>query len=667
MKDKILEKRIKIGVTLLIVFVAIVSTGISTFVITDKQITFGNIIEILDSSVSIQGVIDSIVDASETNQYEIILYPGIYTENIVLKDWVFISGITNSHDIILQANTGKLIIWDSTGCTHGNSSGITNLRLTSTPTNPNVEIINISAGNHVISDCYIDVYPTSTSMTLMNISGGNATVSGCNFLFKQTGNATGVNKQRCIIVREDASIDITSSSIEMYIEDYDDSAVCIGVSSSAITELHIQNCEFYATSTNLTSFNGTWQCISVGSNTTDTNIQSNYLHFICTSSSSASTGSAYCYKSHLGNGAEIHSTCNRIIIEGFPFSYFAYVNTPNRIISHFDDIVAYEEVWGTGNVTAVHAHKNGELYIERIDLIESIHGDLFPNDLTYCFIDMFMDIVIDTNGSTGGGFHVIDISLSGNSTLVNVSAIATYTGVDVIHQHIGTEAILSKAWTYNSVTGYTDVSNAFNTSGTDVTLFGSDDDYVYIGSASMFDNIIVALDTPASASIFQVNPTWEYSIGGGSWISFTPNDNTNAFTQNGLVVFGRNSLSGWSIENVNAGGAFYYIRVQRTRNNLATLPIEDTIQLESTVGGEYFWNADGNISCNNVQQTVSSGALTDTAPTTAEITGILGFGPTDVGAGWTTYILDADGTTHMYQIVSDGAAEWYYVEMPDAN
>lgn len=666
MKDKILERRIKIGVTLLFLFVVVISTGISTLVITDKQITFGNTIEILDSSISIQGVIDSIVDASETNQYEIILYPGIYTENIVLKDWVFISGITNSHDIILQANTGKLITWDSTGCNDGNSSGINNLRLTSTPTNSDVEIINISAGNHVIFDCYIDVYPTSTSMTVMNISEGNVTVSNCNFLFKQTGNATGVNNQRCIIVRGNGSIDIITLSIEMNIEDYDDSAVCIGVLSSAISEVCVQDSSFHMTSTNQTSFNGTWQCISVDSNTTNTNIQSNHIHLNCTSSAIFSTGNAYCYKSYTGTGAEIHSTCNRIIIEGFPFSYFAYVNKPNYVISHFDDVVAIEKIWGTGNVTAVYSDADGELHLNEIHLIDELHVDK-TSVLSTGIIDTIFDIVIDLGDSTGGDIHVIDVALTQNVTLANISIIGAHSGVDVIHQEVGVDAFLGKAWTYNSVVGYTDVSNAFNTSGTDVTLFGSDNDYVYIGSSSMFDNIIVTLDTVASATIFQVNPIWEYSTGGAVWQSFTPGDDTNGFQQSGFIRFGRGTLSDWATENVNAGGAFYYIRFQRTRNYLATTPIEDRIQLESTVSGDYSWNSDGNITVNNVRQTVSSGALTDGAPTTAEITGILGFGPTDVGAGWTTYILDTDGTVHMYQIVSDGTAEWYYVEMADAN
>ena len=654
MQDKILERRIKIGITLLILFVATVSTGISTLVLTDTQITFGNTIEILDSSVSIQGVIDSITDASKTNQYEIILYSGIYTENIVLKDWVHLSGITDSHDIILQANTGKLITWDSTRCTNGNSSGITNLRLSSTPTTPNVEIINASAGNHVVSDCYIDVYPTSTSMTMMNISEGNVTLSGCEFLFEQTGNATGVNKQRCIIVRENGSIRlVANSNIEMNIEDYDDSAVSVGVDASPVSEIIIDGCEIHMTSTNQTSFNGTWQCISVGSNTTKTNIQANHIHLNCTSSATSSTGNAYCYKSYTGNGAEIHSTSNRIIIEGFPFSYFAYVNAPNYVISHFDDVVAIEEVWGTGNVTAVNSQANGELLSEKINLLYSLHVDRDISTLINGMINTIFDVVICTNGSTGGEIHVLDVALSCNDSLSNVTAVGTHTGVDVIHQHIAnnSDSILCQGWKENG--GFTDTTAAFNSSAIDVEIFSNKNDYIYIGSNIVFDYIVAKLNTPASSNI---NAKFYYSTGAG-WTQFYPGDDTDGFQQSGYIRFRRDSLTGWSTQAVN-GKTCYYIRIERTRNHLATKPIEDTIQPESTFEGDYFWNKDGNLSVQNLDLKLFVGDLTDGAPTDGEITTLIGTAPSNVDAGFSVYIKDVSNGD-VYHVISDGVDWWY--------
>jgi len=661
LQDKILERRIKIGITLLILFVATVSTGISTLVFTDTQITFGNTIKILDSSVSIQGVIDSITDASETNQYEIILYSGIYAENIVLKDWVYLSGITDSHDIILQANTGKLITWDNTGCTNGNSSGITNLRLTSTPTTSDVEIINSSAGNHVISNCQIDVYPIATSMTVINISEGNTTLSGCEFLFEQTGNATGINKQRCIIVRKNGSINIVSNSnIEMIIEDYDDSAVSVGVDASPVSELIIDACEIHMKSTNQTSFNGTWQAISVGSNTTKTNIQANHIHLNCTSSAASSTGNAYCYKSHTGTGAVIHSTSNRIIIEGFPFSYFAYVNAPNIVISHFDDIVAIEEIIGTGNVTAVNSQANGELLAEKINLLHSLHVDRDISTFMNGMIGTIFDIVICTNGSTGGDVHVLDVALSCNNSLSNVTAVGTHTGVDVIHQHIAnnSDSILCQGWKENG--GFTDTTAAFNTSANNVEIFSTRYDYIYVGSNMEFDNIVVELDTPSSSNI---NARFYYSTGAG-WTQFYPGDDTDGFQQSGYIRFGGDSLSGWATQAVN-GKTCYYIRIQRIRNNIWIEPIEDTIQPESTFEGDYFWNKDGNLSVQNLDLKLFVGALTDGTPTDGEITTLIGTAPSNVDAGFSVYIKDASNGD-VYHVISDGV-DWWYSKHTKAN
>jgi len=603
LQDKILERRIKIGITLLILFVATVSTGISTLVFTDTQITFGNTIKILDSSVSIQGVIDSITDASETNQYEIILYSGIYAENIVLKDWVYLSGITDSHDIILQANTGKLITWDNTGCTNGNSSGITNLRLTSTPTTSDVEIINSSAGNHVISNCQIDVYPIATSMTVINISEGNTTLSGCEFLFEQTGNATGINKQRCIIVRKNGSINIVSNSnIEMIIEDYDDSAVSVGVDASPVSELIIDACEIHMKSTNQTSFNGTWQAISVGSNTTKTNIQANHIHLNCTSSAASSTG----------------------------------------------------------NVTAVNSQANGELLAEKINLLHSLHVDRDISTFMNGMIGTIFDIVICTNGSTGGDVHVLDVALSCNNSLSNVTAVGTHTGVDVIHQHIAnnSDSILCQGWKENG--GFTDTTAAFNTSANNVEIFSTRYDYIYVGSNMEFDNIVVELDTPSSSNI---NARFYYSTGAG-WTQFYPGDDTDGFQQSGYIRFGGDSLSGWATQAVN-GKTCYYIRIQRIRNNIWIEPIEDTIQPESTFEGDYFWNKDGNLSVQNLDLKLFVGALTDGTPTDGEITTLIGTAPSNVDAGFSVYIKDASNGD-VYHVISDGV-DWWYSKHTKAN
>lgn len=60
-----------------------------------------------------------------------------------------------------------------------------------------------------------------------------------------------------------------------------------------------------------------------------------------------------------------------------------------------------------------------------------------------------------------------------------------------------------------------------------------------------------------------------------------------------------------------------------------------------------------------------SGALTDGAPTDAEITAIVGTTATLVGAGYRVTIRDTTGTGLLYLVESNGT-NWFYVTMTKA-
>ena len=60
-----------------------------------------------------------------------------------------------------------------------------------------------------------------------------------------------------------------------------------------------------------------------------------------------------------------------------------------------------------------------------------------------------------------------------------------------------------------------------------------------------------------------------------------------------------------------------------------------------------------------------SGALTDGAPTEAELTTAIGATPAELGDGWQGYVADTDGTTLTYQVFSDGTA-FHYIALTAA-
>jgi len=213
---------------------------------------------------------------------------------------------------------------------------------------------------------------------------------------------------------------------------------------------------------------------------------------------------------------------------------------------------------------------------------------------------------IDNTGSTGGDYHALDVSVTGAGTAATV-AVGTNPEVAVIHQHTGVFAATAQSWKFNG--GFTDVTAAFDNPGVDVTIFDGDDDYIYIGANAAFSQIRVILETVAGRNI---RPIFEYSTVGPVWVPFDPIDGTDGFLQNGIIQWTSGSLAAWAAVVVNLANHFY-IRIQRTRNNIVTIPVEDIIRILEPV--EYSWNEDGDI----LAASVTANGLADTTGTQYEI------------------------------------------------
>ena len=227
---------------------------------------------------------------------------------------------------------------------------------------------------------------------------------------------------------------------------------------------------------------------------------------------------------------------------------------------------------------------------------------------------------IDETGSTGGELHVLNVSTTGDGT-VEAVALGVNPGAGVIHHHTGAFAATDQSWKFNG--GFTDVTAAFDNPAVDVTIFDNDNDYIYIGSNAVFSQIRVILATNAGKTVF---PVFEYSIGGPAWTAFSPIDGTSGFVQSGVIEFDSADLAGWASVVVN-GANHFYIRIQRTRNNIGTVPIEDTIRiLQPTL---YYWDDAGDV----LAASVTAAGLADTTQTQYEIatyaaSGVLdGIGP----------------------------------------
>lgn len=197
-------------------------------------------------------------------------------------------------------------------------------------------------------------------------------------------------------------------------------------------------------------------------------------------------------------------------------------------------------------------------------------------------------IALNSGTSTGGAMDALRVSNGGTGGAIS-RAIHADPGVVVILQEAGTFAAIEQAWDENG--GFTDVTTAFNATGTDVTIFSADNDKIYIGDAASFNALRVNLDTNASNP--GIKPVFEFSIAGPLWTVFTPNDATNGFRISSTITWDESALTNWVSVTINAV-AKKYIRITRTQANLNTSPIEDTIQISTS---EVFtWDETGAVS-----------------------------------------------------------------------
>lgn len=221
-------------------------------------------------------------------------------------------------------------------------------------------------------------------------------------------------------------------------------------------------------------------------------------------------------------------------------------------------------------------------------------------------------VFIDKSQATGGHVDGLHVTVSrGNGA--DVSAVHTGAGVAPIHQVSGAEVALT-VFLYNGA--YTDITADVASAASDVTLFAADNDQAYIGFASSFGEIKVALATVASNA--GIKPVFEF-WNGAAWTEFSPMDGTRGFRFSGSISFTASSLTGWADVAVN-GTTKRWIRITRTANTLATPPVEDTIV--GVVGIEYSWDASGNITGRQFTSTVATGTAPGVVASTTLVTNL---------------------------------------------
>lgn len=206
-------------------------------------------------------------------------------------------------------------------------------------------------------------------------------------------------------------------------------------------------------------------------------------------------------------------------------------------------------------------------------------------------------IIINTQGSVGtsdgtslfqGAPFVVSGDALGEKIAINVRPGWTF----ALKINAETAQSPLAGYTYDGVT-VVNRSIAFSVPGNDVGIFTSDNDTIIVGFTSPFSIFEANLVTPANQDILSV---FQYSTGNDAFSPLSINsDTTNGFSNaSGQISF--IPPGNWATSNVYKGSStlnLFYIEIQRTRNGLATTPIESQFKLFQAGGSDMFIHGNG--------------------------------------------------------------------------
>ena len=232
---------------------------------------------------------------------------------------------------------------------------------------------------------------------------------------------------------------------------------------------------------------------------------------------------------------------------------------------------------------------------------------------------------IDESAATGGDISALEVlATEGSASMFGLFAGAL---VNPIEQLSGSFADMDSAVYTTSGGGEVDCLADFISTGSDVTLFTADNDYVTIGNTAKFEEIEFLLATGASGA--GVKPTLEYSTAGDTWATFSPTDGTNGIRNTGVIAWLDGDIPSWATHT----GGEYKIRITRTANGLSIPPVEDKVQIAVT--SEFSWDNQGDLTINDIAGvdasftgTLTVGSITNdmsvfAATTSAQLAGVI--------------------------------------------
>ena len=243
--------------------------------------------------------------------------------------------------------------------------------------------------------------------------------------------------------------------------------------------------------------------------------------------------------------------------------------------------------------TAVEADEHAlELHVDAAGFgdVKGVDVDYITGALSAGEDEGVILINIDEIDATGGDVFAFEALATEGSAKIYGLKVGVLIGP--VHQDSGT---FVNPTTATDNTTSVDVSNMLDgDSGTTTAIFESDNEYIIVGGAAVFEEMEFILTTGSSGG--GIRPTFWYSTAGaGQFTQFTPVDGTDGFRNTGVVAWDASDLTA---HGINTDTGTYDIKIIRTRNSLSTSPVLGFVKTASTT--EFVWDKEGNVNINGL-------------------------------------------------------------------
>jgi len=304
---------------------------------------------------TIQGAIDAITDNATDKRYMILVYPGVYTENVVMEEYVSLVG--HDHEITEITSVSGVTVTAPSGAS---DASISNLKLSSTPTADGATVLVQTAGELDVYDCYVKMTSSTAGVNgeLVDVSGGELDFVNTTFTYDMDGTSAGAENHNIFYVSSGTVVyNIHDSHFDIDVADVDDTIIAINeAAGSTITEDIIKNCIFHLNASNV-AYSGTAGLFYLHGAGAQKNIENNHVHV---TSDGNGTGYIIYMDTTAGSGV-INSIGNWGEITGFTNNYAGNTGAGDTINGSFVRLSAASGTTGAGTFNTVAVAADGSL------------------------------------------------------------------------------------------------------------------------------------------------------------------------------------------------------------------------------------------------------------------------------------------------------------------